>query len=239
MLPRYSRLRPLLALFLTSFLLAAPPREPQKLPLPLPTPVPLPVPVPLPGEDAPASIALVLDNSASMRVERNSGVVALCELAKASNVQDEFVVVNFNDDPFMDSNFTSSVNSACNALGNMDVYGGAALNDAVLATAHHMVKSAKYQRRAIVLVTRGIDNKSHSSVKEMLKALHEPGMPGVYSIGLLDPRNATRARGVLDLLASETGGIALYPENDRQLNEMALEIAHEIRKRKAPVVITN
>jgi Ca-activated chloride channel family protein len=230
MLPRCSRLRPLLGLFLTSFLLAAPLQEPQKLP---------PLPGRLPVEDAPASIALVLDNSASMRVERNSAIVALCELAKASNAQDEFVVVNFNDDPFMDSNFTSNVKSACEALGNMDAAGGTALNDAVLATADHLVKGAKYKKRAIVLVTRGIDNKSHSSVKEMLKGLHEPGMPGVYSIGLLDPRNATRARGVLDQLANETGGIALYPENERQLNEMALQIAQEIRKRNASLVITN
>jgi hypothetical protein len=64
-------------------------------------------------------------------------------------------------------------------------------------------------------------------------------MPGVYSIGLLDPRNATRARGVLDQMANETGGIALYPENERQLNEMALQIAQEIRKRNASLVITN
>src|SRR6476661_1677845 len=141
MLPRCSRLRPLLGLFLTSFLLAAPPQEPQKLP---------PLPGRLPVEDAPASIALVLDNSASMRVERNSAIVALCELAKASNAQDEFVVVNFNDDPFMDSNFTSNVKSACEALGNMDAAGGTALNDAVLATADHLVKGAKYKKRAIV-----------------------------------------------------------------------------------------
>ena len=174
-----------------------------------------------------------------MRVERNSAAAALCELAKASNAQDEFVVVNFNDDPFMDSNFTSNVKSACEALGNMDAYGGTALNDAVLATADHMLKGAKYKKRAIVLVTRGIDNQSHSSVKEMLKGLHETGMPRVYSIGLLDPRNAAHARGALDLLAKETDGIALYPENERQLKEMALQIAEEIRKRKTPVVITN
>jgi len=227
MLPRCSRLRPLLGLFLTGFLLAAPLQEPQKLPARFPV------------EDAPASIALVLDNSTSMRGERNSAIVALCELAKASNTQDEFVVINFNDDPFMDSNFTSNVKSTCEALGNMDASGKTALNDAVLATADHLAKGAKYRKRAIVLVTCGIDNKSRSSEKEMLKRLHEPGMPGVYSLGLLNPRNGARARGVLDLLAKETGGIALYPENDKQLNEMALQIAQEIRKSKAPVVIVN
>jgi len=217
MLSRCSRLRPLFGLFLTSFLLAAPLQEPQKQPASV--------------EDTPASIALVLDNSASMRARRDSAIVALCEVAKASNAQDEFVVVNFNKDPFMDSNFTSNVKSACEALGNMDAYGGTALNDAVLATANHLVKGAKYKKRVIVLITHGVDNKSHTSVKEMVKGLHEPGMPGVYSIGLLDPRKAARARGVLDLLAKETGGLALYPENENQLNEMARQIAQEIRKR--------
>jgi hypothetical protein len=32
-------------------------------------------------------------------------------------------------------------------------------------------------------------------------------------------------------LAQETGGMALYPENEEQLNEVAQQIAQEIRKR--------
>ncbi len=219
MLHLCSMLRPFIGLFLISFLLEVPQQDQQKQSSPVP------------AEDTPASIGLVLDNSGSMNSKRDSAAATLCELAKASSPQNEFFVVNFNDNAYMDLNFTSNSKSVCEALGRMDVFGGTALNDAVLASADHLVKGSKYKKRAIILVTHGIDNKSHRSVKEMLKELHEPGMPAVYCIGLLDPHKVSKARSVLDLLAQETGGMALYPENEEQLNEVAQQIAQEIRKR--------
>jgi VWFA-related protein len=221
----YLRSTPLLfvSLFLTCFLLAGPQQEPQKQSPPPTT------------EDAPASIGLLLDHSGSMGGKLSVAIAALQELVKASNAQDEFFVVNFNDDPYMDEDFTSDPKSIFEALGKMDARSGTAINDAVLASADHLQEGAKYKKRVIVLVTDGMDNSSHTSSKKMLKILHEPGMPIVYAIGLFQYEGAG-ARKALDILTQTTGGKAFYAENEKQLDEMALQIAQEIRALKPTVL---
>jgi Ca-activated chloride channel homolog len=216
-----SMLRPLVSLFLTSSLLLALQQEPQKQ-----SPSP-----PAPTEDAPASIGLLLDHSGSMKGKLGFAIAALQELVKASNPQDEFFVVNFNDDPYMDEDFTSDPKSIFEALGKMDARSGTAINDTVVASADHLEKGAKYKKRVIVLVTDGIDNSSHTSSKKMLKILHQPGMPVVYAIGLLQ-YEGVGARKALDVLTQETGGRAFYAENEKQLNEIARQVAQEIRTLK-------
>ncbi|HEV8492838.1 MAG TPA: VWA domain-containing protein [Candidatus Angelobacter sp.] len=210
-------------LFLTSLLLAAPQQQPQNQPAPAPTPSAT--------EDAPASIGLLLDHSGSMRGKLSVAIAALQELVKASNAQDEFFVVNFNDDPYMDEDFTSDPKSIFEALGKMDARSGTAINDTVLASVDHLQKGAKYKKRIIVLVTDGMDNSSHTSSKKMLKILHEPGMPIVYAIGLFQ-YEGLGARKALDMLTQATGGKAFYSENAKQLNDMALQVAQEIRALK-------
>jgi len=173
-----------------------------------------------------------------MRGKLTSAIAALQELVKASNPQDEFFVVNFNDDPYMDMDFTSDPKSIFEALGKMDARSGTAINDTVLASADHLQKGAKYKKRIIVLVTDGMDNTSHTSSKKMLKILHQPGMPVVYAIGLFQ-YEGLGARKALDLLAAETGGKTFYPENETQLNEMARQVAHEIRTIKPTLLQDN
>jgi Ca-activated chloride channel homolog len=207
--------------FLTCFLLAAPQQEPQKQSSPTPV------------EDAPASIGLLLDHSGSMKGKLGFVIAALQELVKASNPQDEFFVVNFNDDAYMDEDFTNDPKSIFEALGKMDARSGTAINDTVLASADHLQKGAKYKKRVIILVTDGKDNSSHTSFKKMVKILHEPGIPVVYAIGLLQSEGD---RKELDMLTQATGGKAFYAGNEKQLNEMALQVAQEIRTLK-PILL--
>ena len=217
-------------LFLTSVLLLALQQSPQKQPTPAPTPSTT--------EDAPASVGLLLDNSYSMVGKLSMAVGALHELVKASNPNDEFFVVNFNDDPYMDANFTSDSKSIFEALGRADARGGTSLNDTVIAAADHLEKGAKYKKRIIILMTDGMDNSSHTSFKKMLKRLHQPGMPVVFAIGLFQ-YEGLGARKALGLLTQETGGRAFYAENEKQLNEMALQVAQEIRTLKPTLLQDN
>lgn len=219
MRPLRWRLHLFVSLLLASLLLAASQQDPTKKPSPSPS------------EDTPASIGLLLDNSASMAGKQNAAVRALQELVKASNPKDEFFVVNFNDDPYLDVDFTSDSKSIFEALGRADARSGTSINDTVIAAADHLAKGAKYKKRAIVLLTDGIDNTSHASGKDMLKELHKPGMPAVYCILLFDSDKPAHARKALDVLAQQTGGKAFYPGNEAQLTEMARQIAQEIRNR--------
>jgi Ca-activated chloride channel homolog len=210
--------RPFLGLLLASFMFALLQQDQQKQPN-----------SPPPAEDEPASIGILLDHSGSMKGKLGFAIAALQELVKASNPQDEFFVVNFNDDPYMDQDFTSDPKSVFEALVKMDARSGTAINDTVLASADHLRKGAKYKKRVIVVLTDGKDNSSHTSFKKMLKILHEPGIPVVYAIGLLQ---SERDHKELDMLTQATGGKAFYAGNEKQINEIALQVAQEIRTLK-------
>jgi VWFA-related protein len=195
------------------------PQEAQKPGAPAPSP-----------EAAPASIGILLDNSGSMKDKRKTAVAALKELVKASNPRDEFFVVNFNDRPYMDQDYTSNQQAIFRALELATAKGPTSMNDALIAAAEHFHKGAKYKKKMIVLLTDGVDNSSRMSLRQVLEELHKPDMPAVYCIGLSYRGKAAQERVELDLLAQETGGKAFYPGNEAQLNEIAHQIAQDIDK---------
>ena len=57
-------------------------------------------------EDVPVSIGILVDNSGSMRTKRNAVGKAVVNLVQASNPNDEVFIVNFNDEPYLDQDFT-------------------------------------------------------------------------------------------------------------------------------------
>src|SRR5262249_54679006 len=83
-------------------------------------------------KDIPVSIGIVVDNSGSMRTKRAALTKAVLNLIQASNPQDEVFVVNFNDDPYLDQDFTNKVDLLHEAMDRVDSRGGTALYDAVI-----------------------------------------------------------------------------------------------------------
>jgi VWFA-related protein len=56
--------------------------------------------------------------------------------------------------------------------------------------------------------------------------------PIVYAIGLLKEEPGPgpgRARRALETLAAETGGVAFFPKNSKEMHQAALKIAEQIR----------
>ena len=105
-------------------------------------------------EDIPVSIGILVDNSGSMRTKRNAVSKAVVNLVQASNSRDEVFVVNFNDEPYLDQDFTNKVDLLKEAIDHVDSRGGTALYDAVVASADHL-KGAKLEKKALLVVTDG------------------------------------------------------------------------------------
>ena len=62
--------------------------------------------------------------------------------------------------------------------------------------------------------------------------MQDLGGPVVYCIGMLfdaDPEETDRARNALETLAEETGGIAYFPHSLEEVNEIAAQVARDIR----------
>jgi VWFA-related protein len=73
-------------------------------------------------------------------------------------------------------------------------------------------------RRAMIVLTDGLDTASQTSLDEAISLCQRHGI-AVYAIGVGDrARRREVNREVLERLATETGGIALYPESERELD---------------------
>jgi VWFA-related protein len=184
--------------------------------------------------DLPVSIGLVVDNSGSMYRKRPSVNKAALDLIAASNPQDEAFVVNFSDEAFIDQEFTADVNKLRDGLSHIDSRGGTALYDAVVASADKLAGDAKRPKQVLILITDGEDNASTLNLEQTIRRVQQLSGPVIYSIGLLFGDEMSRgevkhARRALEMLSTETGGVAFFPKSMEQIDEIAAEVARDIR----------
>jgi len=100
-------------------------------------------------EDVPVSIGIIIDNSGSMRDKRPAVNQAAINLVKASNPQDQVFIVNFNDEYYLDQDFTSNIAKLRDGLEKIESRGGTALYDAVMASADHLKKNSKLDKKVL------------------------------------------------------------------------------------------
>jgi Ca-activated chloride channel homolog len=180
-------------------------------------------------EDIPVAMAIVIDNSGSMREKRQKVNQAALNLVRSSNPQDQVFVVNFNDEYYLDQDFTSDINKLKEALEKIEARGGTALYDAVVASADHLKRNARLERKVLFVVTDGEDNASRESLEQAVKRLQEENGPTVYAIGLLGEEKARRARRALETMSDRTGGIAFLPKTLDEVDTISRTVAHDIR----------
>lgn len=186
-------------------------------------------------QDIPISLGMIVDNSGSMRSKRQAVNASALDLVRYSNPDDESFVVNFSDEAYIDQDFTSDVDKLRDGLSHIDSKGGTALYDAVVASADYMAKHATRTKQVLLVITDGEDNASSTTLEETVRRIQELQGPVVYCIGLLyddedGGREAHRARRTLELLAQETGGLAFFPKNLNQVDDIAGEVARDIRE---------
>src|ERR1041385_423545 len=173
-------------------------------------------------KDIPVSIVIVVDNSGSMRTKRAAVTKAVLNLITASNPQDEVFVVNFNDDPYLDQDFTNKNDLLREALDRVDSRGGTALYDAVIASADHLAKGAKKEKKVLLVVTDGVDNESRESLESAIRKVQDDNGPTIYTIGILgDEPGIKRAKRALQSLSDQTGGVAFFPKDLQEVDEIS------------------
>ncbi len=182
-------------------------------------------------EDVPVSMGIIIDNSGSMRDKRRKVERAALGLVKASNRDDEVFIVNFNDEAWLDVDFTNDLKVLEDGLTQIDSRGGTAMRDAIDSSMDHLKAGAKKDKKVIIVVTDGNDNTSEITLERLVgKAQNREVL--VYAIGLLsdeDGREAKRAKRALNAITEATGGQAFFPKDVDDMYQYALEIAHDIR----------
>ncbi len=182
-------------------------------------------------EDVPVSMGLVIDNSGSMRDKRAKVEAAALALVKDSNPKDEVFIVNFNDEAFLDKDFTNDVKDLEEGLARIDSRGGTAMRDAIRMSIDHLKEKAKKDKKVLVVVTDGNDNSSLISLENLVKSSQDSGVL-IYTVGLLseeEKREAKRCKRALEELASVTGGESYFPKEVTEVDRVAHQVARDIR----------
>ena len=185
-------------------------------------------------EDVPVSMGLVIDNSGSMREKRAQVNSAALTFVKTSNPSDEVFVVNFNDDYYLDRDFTSDPKELQEALERIDSRGSTALYDAVVGSLDHLKKAHK-DKRVLLIITDGDDDASRKSFEYTIKAAQQSNAL-IYAVGVFseydqshDKRMVRHSKKILTELAEATGGAAYFPNTLDEVQPVCTMIAHDIR----------
>ena len=182
-------------------------------------------------DDAPVSIGVIFDLSGSMSNKVIRARDSILEFMKTSNPQDEFFVIGFNDRPELIEDFTSSVDQIEARLAIVKAEHRTALLDAIYYGLNKM-KQAKYERKALLVVSDGGDNRSRYTEGEVRAVVRESGVQ-IYSIGIFDPYAATTEERLGPLLlndiSDETGGRLFRVDDVAEMGDIATKISAELR----------
>jgi Ca-activated chloride channel homolog len=182
-------------------------------------------------EDAPLSIGIVFDLSGSMQSKFIRARKALTEFLTTCNPQDEFFVVGFNDRPAVLVDYTSDVEDVEARMVMLRPQNRTALIDAIYLGVNKL-RDAKYQRKALLVISDGGDNRSRYTEGELTRAVRESEVQ-IYSIGIFDAYAPTEEEvngpTLLTEISESTGGRMFRVMDMQDLSDIAERISEELR----------
>jgi Ca-activated chloride channel family protein len=183
------------------------------------------------SEDAPVSIGIVFDLSGSMSSKLVRARESILQFIRTANPEDEFFVIGFNDRPELIEDFTNSVEDIEARLATVRSGHRTALLDAIYYGVAKM-KDARHQRRALLVVSDGGDNRSRYTEGEVRAQVREADVE-MYAIGIFDPYAATPEERngpiLLNELAEETGGRLFRVDDIAEMGDIAEKVSTELR----------
>jgi VWFA-related protein len=184
-------------------------------------------------EDIPLSVGLVIDGSGSMSDKLDRLNAASLTFVRESNANDETSIVSFADEAVLEQDFTKDTKELSRALDGIAANGNTALYDAVFLATRHLNQHGAHEKKVLLVVSDGDDNKSKYKLDAVLKMLQESKIM-LYSIGLLSSDSgysysSDDGKKALKKLAEATGGASFFPKNVNQVEEICKRIARDLR----------
>src|SRR5215471_3169779 len=159
----------------------------------------------------------------------------------------DVTVVDQNNRTVMDLNkeqsevleeFTNDINDVTDALQGIIASRQTAMLDALYLSADYANKEGKNRKKAVILVTDGLDNNSYYKFDEVVSHLREADVQ-IYFIGfvsdlssdhgLFNRSEKDKAENLLNKLAADTGGKAFYPRELADVHSIAQQISTDLR----------
>lgn len=136
------------------------------------------------NEDAPLSVGLVFDSSASMSNKMRTSMQAAEAFFRTANEQDEFFLVEFGDKPKVSMPFTLDAELISKKIHHIRPFGRTSLIDAIHLALLQM-RNARNSRKALIILSDGGDNRSRLTRRELKGALLESDVQ-LYAMGIFD-----------------------------------------------------
>jgi VWFA-related protein len=185
----------------------------------------------------PISLAFLLDVSGSMRQvgKLNHAKEAIRFFVDQLHVEDQFGLICFADEQVdWVTDFTRNRERFLQRLSVQRGWGQTALHDAV-AAAPSLVDEKIQGRRALILITDGVDNLSQLTVEQALDIAAHVNVP-IYTIGFLSVPESHLPKGtvetnleILTRVSSETGGKLYAVYGVTELKEAITDLNNELR----------
>lgn len=180
-------------------------------------------------EETPFAAAILLDTSGSMERRLTLARAAAIRFLEGLREEDVAAVYNFDSKVEQLQDFTPGRDLPPVAY-DLGSKGMTSLNDAVLRAAKDIAKRPE-KRRAIIVLSDGMDTKSGASADKALNAALEANAT-VYTVDMTDPlMNQTdkmRGAGSLKNFAAKSGGRYVSKPGGQALDEAFREILEEL-----------
>jgi Ca-activated chloride channel family protein len=208
--------------------------------------------------DLPLSIAILIDTSQSEErtlPDEKSAARGFLEAVMRPS-KDEAAIVSFTGDVTLEQGFTANLERLRRAIDRVEfippsgyigggvvvgttppisdqnqmMAGSTALWDAVWASSNDLLSaSADNTRRAIILLTDGVDTISQVKMHEAVERAQKADAL-IYAIGIGDAYQGGVDMGSLRKIAEKTGGRAYFPHNESELRTAFDQIQRDLRE---------
>jgi Ca-activated chloride channel family protein len=184
------------------------------------------------AEEAPVSVAILLDVSKSMSDKIDTERAAIVEFFNNANPEDEYFAIAFSDRPRVLANSTQSVDDLEKKLIAVEPGGPTAMLDAVYLAATKL-RAARYERKAIVIFSDGGDNASRYTLHEIKSMVQESDVQ-IYAVGLFETFffntiEESLGKSWLSEITDATGGRTITVDNRSKVPAAAATISREMR----------
>jgi len=199
-------------------------------------------------EDAPCSVGMVLDISGSMRNILGPAKEVAQAFFGTANPQDEFLLLTVASQPEELSGFTTDIKALEESIDFTKSGGMTALVDTIYLGLNRMRK-AHQPRRALLILSDGMDNFSRHSQSELMRValeadtqiytviLDNPSAGVTGSIPLrpsmikkpIDQGRENEGPALLEKLSEKTGGLHFRARDGAQARQAVIRAAQAIR----------
>ena len=181
-----------------------------------------------------AKIVLLVDNSLTIRADVDKLETATLEFAYEIYDGDKLLIVGYDNNAEIVSDWTDDAKKIQTELKSFRKKGDPHLFDAIMAVVGDALQPLSAQKRAIVVISDGLDRGSNTKFTQALSALQSLDI-AVYCVQAPDRtrgairRDVPKPRQVIDDLAEGTGG-RIFPIDDP--SAAAKAICDELRRNR-------